>query len=58
MHQLIDSNPFDLNNTSAYPKLRDKKLSDYPMSLDEITVQVKNYPITQEVTNDFKRNYG
>jgi len=42
MHQLTNSNPYKLNNISAYRQWRDKKLFDYPLSLDEITVEVKN----------------
>ncbi len=36
------NNPFDLNNTDAYHYWRDKKLSGYPTSIDELLIEIKD----------------
>ncbi|WP_456371715.1 TauD/TfdA family dioxygenase [Thiolapillus sp.] len=36
------NNPFDLNNPDAYQQWREQKLHDYPASLEEIVVEIKD----------------
>ncbi len=45
------SDPFDLNNTNAYAAWRNAKLTDYPMSVEAITLAVADpsRPSTEEI---------
>ncbi len=38
----MNGNPFDLNDNDAYRRWRDAKLKDYPASLEELVVEVKD----------------
>ncbi|MFK5985353.1 MAG: TauD/TfdA family dioxygenase [Pseudomonadota bacterium] len=40
--QTLVNNHFSLNNESSYQKWRDKKLSNYPMQLEDLVVEVNN----------------
>ncbi len=48
MKQSVTSSAFDLANDAAYLQWRDKKLTDYPLSTDDLLVPVRQFPSLEE----------